>query len=724
MTDDNGDEEDGLDEAIVCYDTPMRLKEGYDGSKHIRDDQLMIMINHIRKKAGRFGQVILSMDVAHSGPDDAEVIKSGNRVLKTRGGFFEITSNLEMAPVVVFSACLSSQLNFEVRVPGLYGQDTVPVGAWTYSFYVVSGKHWLEKNYLGINDSIISCLKQLKLFRKTTPIVAGEVYEEAYRNKPWIVPTEDIDGDVFVISIGISEYPNLKFKNCDDDAILFVEWLNLQSEHYNSAGHRTDMHLLVNEQATYENILKAINIVISESTPDDYFFFVFAGLTSQIEDSSGKSETFFFPFQKIQDTTISWTADKTNGFSLHQLRSILEFIPAQNQLLVTEAGPSAGFRLEFAKSMIETTPAIAELTKRNRVIIVPQAIGLDDVLCGGELQPHGPLCYYLTEAKMSVFDLFSKNAMTRLKAQRAIEKVEMLCPAQVEPYMSFFYEKQFVEELQFFVGDKEMGHRGTELHKMQHSGFREMIGQTYALVVGTGNYTLGAPDWKNLANPLDDAKSIAASLDSNYGYQVKLLLNPSVDSLISALKRYSRILTEKDQFILFVAGHGDYDPYFFDDGFLVLSNSLPKSQDPNRRTYLAFSQLRNIVDNLPARQIMLMIDVCFGGAFDEKISSGPNRSENDLYADAPMERIISDKLSLTTRIVLSSGSLNTVPDGYQGKHSPFAARILSCLSSKGGERGVLTSSQLYQFVEFLPSKPVRGELKGNDGGAEFFLIPK
>jgi hypothetical protein len=201
------------------------------------------------------------------------------------------------------------------------------------------------------------------------------------------------------------------------------------------------------------------------------------------------------------------------------------------------------------------------------------------------------------------------------------------------------------------------------------------------------------------------------------------MLDPSVDSLISALKMYSRVLTAKDQFVLFIAGHGDYDPYFFDDGFLVLSNSLAKSKDPNRRTYLAFSQLRNIVDNLPANQILLMIDVCFGGAFDEKISAGPQRGDNDPYADASVDRVMADKLPLKTRIVLSSGSLNTVPDGYLGKHSPFAARVLTALESKGGERGVLTSSQIFQLVEFLPSKPVKGELKGNEGGAEFFLIP-
>lgn len=49
---------------------------------------------------------------------------------------------------------------------------------------------------------------------------------------------------------------------------------------------------------------------------------------------------------------------------------------------------------------------------------------------------------------------------------------------------------------------------------------------------------------------------------------------------------------------------------------------------------------------------------------------------------------------------------------------------MSCLESKGRDNGYLTTIQLYDFVQKLPSRPVRGELQGNEGGAEFFLIAK
>jgi hypothetical protein len=324
----------------------------------------------------------------------------------------------------------------------------------------------------------------------------------------------------------------------------------------------------------------------------------------------------------------------------------------------------------------------------------------------------------------SLFGLFSGDDDLRKTTQHALMREEFQCREFSAPYISFFFERDFVKDMQYYLEDYGLRNRGAGTLYFEGQEELEQIGQPYALVIGTNSYSKGSPQWKDLSNPVEDAKEISSVLKSEYGYHVRTLYDPPVDTLIAALKQYSRILNEEDQFILFIAGHGDYDPYFFDDGFLVMSNSLATSKDPYRRTYLPFTQLRNIVDNLPARQIMLMIDVCFGGAFDEKISAGPSRSGSSPYADVSMDRLIKDKLPLKTRIVLSSGSLNEVPDGYEGKHSPFAARIINCLNTRGGADGFLTTIQLYDFVQRLPSKPVRGELSGNEGGAEFFLIAK
>ena len=49
--DDNGDEEDGLDESLVLYDAGYWYIPGkYEGENHLRDDELGMWINKLRKK--------------------------------------------------------------------------------------------------------------------------------------------------------------------------------------------------------------------------------------------------------------------------------------------------------------------------------------------------------------------------------------------------------------------------------------------------------------------------------------------------------------------------------------------------------------------------------------------------------------------------------------------------------------------------------------------------
>ncbi len=70
ITNDNPaeDEEfDGLDEVLVPYGAPAEFYEGYDGSLHIRDDELGEYIVQIRARAGRTGNVTVFLDACYSG---------------------------------------------------------------------------------------------------------------------------------------------------------------------------------------------------------------------------------------------------------------------------------------------------------------------------------------------------------------------------------------------------------------------------------------------------------------------------------------------------------------------------------------------------------------------------------------------------------------------------------------------------------------------------------
>ncbi len=58
---------------------------------------------------------------------------------------------------------------------------------------------------------------------------------------------------------------------------------------------------------------------------------------------------------------------------------------------------------------------------------------------------------------------------------------------------------------------------------------------------------------------VNDARSLAEILESKYGYSTTLLLNVDRYEILKALNGYLKKLTEKDNFLIYYAGHGELD---------------------------------------------------------------------------------------------------------------------------------------------------------------------
>lgn len=68
VADDNGDEADGFDEALVPTDAPSTyLKGRYEGQRHLRDDELGALLRELRQKLGPQGEVLVLLDACYSG---------------------------------------------------------------------------------------------------------------------------------------------------------------------------------------------------------------------------------------------------------------------------------------------------------------------------------------------------------------------------------------------------------------------------------------------------------------------------------------------------------------------------------------------------------------------------------------------------------------------------------------------------------------------------------
>lgn len=124
ITDLNGDEEDGFDEAWIPYDAKKVYVPGeYEGENHITDDELNILFTKLRVRVGAKGKIVIVADACHSGsgsrglPDDEVYVRgTGDKFIIPRQG-----SNVIRKPAptewLFVAACKSYQSNYEYRSP-------------------------------------------------------------------------------------------------------------------------------------------------------------------------------------------------------------------------------------------------------------------------------------------------------------------------------------------------------------------------------------------------------------------------------------------------------------------------------------------------------------------------------------------------------------------------------------------------------------------------------
>ncbi len=165
VADDNSDELDGYDEALVPYDSPMMYMAGeYEGENLLRDEELGALLDEVRLRLGPSGNLLAVVDACHSGtgtrgmspargtdvimaPANYKVTHRGTASSDLNG--FEGRRENNLAPMVAFFGAAPNQLNFETKDESGNG-----VGSLSYAF----SKKFTEANknstYRGLFDQI------------------------------------------------------------------------------------------------------------------------------------------------------------------------------------------------------------------------------------------------------------------------------------------------------------------------------------------------------------------------------------------------------------------------------------------------------------------------------------------------------------------------------------------------------------------------------------------
>lgn len=163
IEDDNGDEIDGFDEALIPVNARQFFrKDVYEGENHLRDDEFGTYLNNIREKAGANGNVMVVVDACHSGTSTRGEAKtrgtsevfvspdfkpSGNSTASDKYGLYIEKPN--MAPMACFYGASAHQLNYEYKV-----NDTTYVGSLSYAFSKAFSEATPSTTYKGLFDRI------------------------------------------------------------------------------------------------------------------------------------------------------------------------------------------------------------------------------------------------------------------------------------------------------------------------------------------------------------------------------------------------------------------------------------------------------------------------------------------------------------------------------------------------------------------------------------------
>ncbi|MFN3840708.1 MAG: caspase domain-containing protein [Cyclobacteriaceae bacterium] len=240
----------------------------------------------------------------------------------------------------------------------------------------------------------------------------------------------------------------------------------------------------------------------------------------------------------------------------------------------------------------------------------------------------------------------------------------------------------------------------------------------YALIIVTDKYE----NWPKLTNPVFDGRTIGRELETAFGFKVDIVENPSQDQIWAKLREYAeKKYMPLDQLFIFIAGHGHFDDTF-KEGYLVVKESLVN--DAGNASYISHNRLRNNINNIPCEHILLTMDVCFGGTFDDAIASSRGAFDGGPYKEISQSEFITRKLAYKTRKYLTSGGKEYVSDGAPGHHSPFASRVIDALKSRGGNDGILSLNELLTYVEKLNPEPKFGKFGNDAPGSEFVFVVK
>ena len=337
--------------------------------------------------------------------------------------------------------------------------------------------------------------------------------------------------------------------------------------------------------------------------------------------------------------------------------------PQQTAALNVPAGTKAEPKIEVIDPPLSLTRGTPSIKLRS---IVPSR-----AITGSALAPAGVMSLMINDHAEAVTEtgLF--------KSEIRLEKKET--PVNI----TLVDKRGSKASLDFTIVVPDQGEKPVVAEQPKPSGGLN-YGRYYALVIGNNRYTHS--DLPSLDTPISDATAVSKVLKELYGFETKELSNATRYDILTALNQFRDKLTEKDNFLIYYAGHGELDKVNQRGQWLPVD-----AERGNTANWISTDAITDILNTISAKHILVVADSCYSGAMTRASLAVLESGVSEEVKEKWLRKMLGNK----SRTVLTSGGLQPVLDSGSGGHSIFARALIDALT-KNDE--VLPGQSLFRLV--------------------------
>ena len=190
-----------------------------------------------------------------------------------------------------------------------------------------------------------------------------------------------------------------------------------------------------------------------------------------------------------------------------------------------------------------------------------------------------------------------------------------------------------------------------------------------------------------MRNALSDANALSKVLERQYGFQVTLLKDATRAQIMKALNQYRKLLTQKDNLLIYYAGHGHLEQGI-ERGYWI-----PVDAEMNDNSeWVPLPAVTDLLQLISAKHVMVVADSCFSGKLTR---SSLARLKPDLSDEARSD-LLKTLAQEHVRTAMTSGGVKPVLDAGGSGHSVFAEALLGVLEENSI---ILEARRLFDAIQ-------------------------